>query len=175
MSGPWSWPRVPSRIGVRGEATGSPGTRAGRATPGQLEAGPLSRTLRVQGGDHRALSQAGRRVGLHTREPRAYPEAAASSQASSVPVPDGAGAPAERPLLWLRYDHFAVLCELLPVAIPSLAVCLQSLLHGKALLPRRRGWPWPSSGAPHPPPRHPSPNPRQARKLGERVPGHSEP
>lgn len=30
----------------------------------------------------------------------------------------------------LRYDHFSVLCELLPVGIPSLAVCLQSLLHG---------------------------------------------
>ncbi|XP_071066960.1 hexosaminidase D isoform X4 [Dasypus novemcinctus] len=28
------------------------------------------------------------------------------------------------------YDHFAVLCELLPVGLPSLAVCLQSLVHG---------------------------------------------
>ncbi|ELW68176.1 Hexosaminidase D [Tupaia chinensis] len=31
---------------------------------------------------------------------------------------------------WQRYDHFSVLCELLPVAIPSLAACLQLLLHG---------------------------------------------
>ncbi|XP_071619962.1 hexosaminidase D isoform X3 [Heliangelus exortis] len=31
---------------------------------------------------------------------------------------------------WQRYDHFSVLCELLPVAIPSLAVCLQALENG---------------------------------------------
>lgn len=31
---------------------------------------------------------------------------------------------------WQRYDHFSVLCELLPVSIPSLAVCLQVLLCG---------------------------------------------
>ncbi|KAG8445994.1 hypothetical protein GDO86_013754 [Hymenochirus boettgeri] len=32
---------------------------------------------------------------------------------------------------WQRYDHFSVLCELLPVAIPSLAVCLQVVKEGK--------------------------------------------
>ncbi|XP_064601684.1 uncharacterized protein LOC135467775 [Liolophura sinensis] len=31
---------------------------------------------------------------------------------------------------WQRYDHFATLCDLLPAAIPSLAVCLQTLKHG---------------------------------------------
>uniref|UniRef100_A0A8C8S2U6 beta-N-acetylhexosaminidase n=1 Tax=Pelusios castaneus TaxID=367368 RepID=A0A8C8S2U6_9SAUR len=31
---------------------------------------------------------------------------------------------------WQRYDHYSVLCELLPVAIPSLAVCLQTLENG---------------------------------------------
>ncbi|XP_060757608.1 beta-N-acetylhexosaminidase isoform X2 [Neoarius graeffei] len=31
---------------------------------------------------------------------------------------------------WQRYAHHTVLCELLPVAIPSLAICLQSLKYG---------------------------------------------
>lgn len=32
---------------------------------------------------------------------------------------------------WQRYDHFSVLCELLPVALPSLASCLQTLIDGQ--------------------------------------------
>nr|XP_019938742.1 PREDICTED: hexosaminidase D [Paralichthys olivaceus]XP_019938743.1 PREDICTED: hexosaminidase D [Paralichthys olivaceus] len=32
---------------------------------------------------------------------------------------------------WQRYDHLSVLCELMPVALPSLAACLQTLLHGQ--------------------------------------------
>ncbi|XP_063286559.1 hexosaminidase D-like [Pelobates fuscus] len=32
---------------------------------------------------------------------------------------------------WQRYDHYSVLCELLPVGIPSLAVCLQILQRGE--------------------------------------------
>ncbi|NXX98969.1 HEXDC Hexosaminidase, partial [Centropus bengalensis] len=31
---------------------------------------------------------------------------------------------------WPLYDHYSVLCELLPVSIPSLAICLQTLVNG---------------------------------------------
>ncbi|NWV42490.1 HEXDC Hexosaminidase, partial [Grantiella picta] len=31
---------------------------------------------------------------------------------------------------WHQYDHYSVLCELLPVSIPSLAICLQTLVNG---------------------------------------------
>ncbi|KAI7796568.1 hexosaminidase D [Triplophysa rosa] len=31
---------------------------------------------------------------------------------------------------WQRYDHMSVLCELMPVSLPSLASCLQTLLYG---------------------------------------------
>ncbi|XP_034563284.1 hexosaminidase D [Notolabrus celidotus] len=32
---------------------------------------------------------------------------------------------------WQRYDHLSVLCELMPVALPSLAACLQTLSRGQ--------------------------------------------
>ncbi|ESN93970.1 hypothetical protein HELRODRAFT_121272, partial [Helobdella robusta] len=31
---------------------------------------------------------------------------------------------------WSRYDHYQMLCELLPVGLPSLALCLLTLTHG---------------------------------------------
>ncbi|NXG83372.1 HEXDC Hexosaminidase, partial [Stercorarius parasiticus] len=41
---------------------------------------------------------------------------------------------AQETMAWLaplrRYDHYSVLCELLPVGIPSLAICLQTLVNG---------------------------------------------
>lgn len=33
-------------------------------------------------------------------------------------------------LLSARYDHYATVCELLPTAMPSLALCLKVWLHG---------------------------------------------
>lgn len=44
---------------------------------------------------------------------------------------------AQEVMAWLaplrRYDHYSVLCELLPVGIPSLAICLQTLMNGEQL------------------------------------------
>nr|XP_018917946.1 PREDICTED: hexosaminidase D-like [Bemisia tabaci]XP_018917947.1 PREDICTED: hexosaminidase D-like [Bemisia tabaci]XP_018917948.1 PREDICTED: hexosaminidase D-like [Bemisia tabaci]XP_018917949.1 PREDICTED: hexosaminidase D-like [Bemisia tabaci]XP_018917950.1 PREDICTED: hexosaminidase D-like [Bemisia tabaci]XP_018917951.1 PREDICTED: hexosaminidase D-like [Bemisia tabaci] len=34
---------------------------------------------------------------------------------------------------WSRFDHFAILCELLPVAIPSLALCLRTWIESFSL------------------------------------------
>lgn len=51
-----------------------------------------------------------------------------------------------------RYDHYSVLCELLPVSIPSLAICLQTLVNGEP--PALPAWP----GCPHlAPPARPRP------------------
>ncbi|NXW85385.1 HEXDC Hexosaminidase, partial [Alopecoenas beccarii] len=52
-----------------------------------------------------------------------------------VPIPPPYPVPAVQGVMaWLaplrRYDHYSVLCELLPVGIPSLAVCLQTLVNG---------------------------------------------
>lgn len=32
--------------------------------------------------------------------------------------------------MWFRFDHFAILCEVWPVGLPSLAVNLQTMLEG---------------------------------------------
>lgn len=89
-----------------------------------------------QGGSYRASSP-GRslRVGSecdcpHTHKTKEAQEAAEASQSLSCLVVAHARASAESLSRGLRYDHFSVLCELLPVGIPSLAVCLQALLHG---------------------------------------------
>lgn len=66
-------------------------------------------------------------------------------------------AAAQEAMAWLaplrRYDHYSVLCELLPVGIPSLAVCLQSLVNGEP--PARCRHPtsrceWARPPSPHP-------------------------
>ncbi|KFW84524.1 Hexosaminidase D, partial [Manacus vitellinus] len=44
---------------------------------------------------------------------------------------DGGGICPQLPTAsWAQYDHYSVLCELLPVGIPSLAICLQTLVNG---------------------------------------------
>ncbi|NWX45774.1 HEXDC Hexosaminidase, partial [Steatornis caripensis] len=62
-------------------------------------------------------SPAGRGEGWRDAWPRAAPPAVArEATAQLVPL--------------RRYDHYSVLCELLPVSIPSLAICLQTLVNG---------------------------------------------
>ncbi|KAI6177194.1 Beta-N-acetylhexosaminidase [Aphelenchoides bicaudatus] len=44
---------------------------------------------------------------------------------------------------WSRYDHMAILCELLPVALPQLAFCAETMLEAKPMdrnYPRARQW-----------------------------------
>ncbi|XP_008050309.1 hexosaminidase D [Carlito syrichta] len=67
-------------------------------------------------------SQALPPIGLHLRNQAQWLQVASSGPADSLQGIILTG--------WQRYDHFSVLCELLPVGIPSLAACLQSLLHG---------------------------------------------
>ncbi|NXK06168.1 HEXDC Hexosaminidase, partial [Herpetotheres cachinnans] len=68
-----------------------------------------------------------------------HPPAAGTSAHVPVPTPPAESgivkhvSPMEAMarLAWLRrYDHYSVLCELLPVGIPSLAICLQTLVNG---------------------------------------------
>ncbi|NWY45457.1 HEXDC Hexosaminidase, partial [Sylvia atricapilla] len=47
-----------------------------------------------------------------------------SMRSPRLPLAAGTNVPS------LLYDHYSVLCELLPVSIPSLAICLQTLVNG---------------------------------------------
>ncbi|NXJ84022.1 HEXDC Hexosaminidase, partial [Trogon melanurus] len=71
-----------------------------------------------------------------TRSPRHHPAAGTSAH---VPIlasltESGIAKHVSPATAWLaplrRYDHYSVLCELLPVGIPSLAICLQTLVNG---------------------------------------------
>ncbi|NXQ32234.1 HEXDC Hexosaminidase, partial [Alaudala cheleensis] len=68
------------------------------------------------------VSQAVTPIGHHLRNQLQWLQVAARSPAHALEGIALTG--------WQRYDHFSVLCELLPVAIPSLAVCLQALMNG---------------------------------------------
>ncbi|NWZ26250.1 HEXDC Hexosaminidase, partial [Asarcornis scutulata] len=64
-----------------------------------------------------------------------------SGRRATRPSPTAQGATHEvtaRLSLPRRYDHYSVLCELLPVGIPSLAACLQTLVHGGFMEETRR-------------------------------------
>ncbi|NXE29754.1 HEXDC Hexosaminidase, partial [Ardeotis kori] len=77
------------------------------------------------------------------RRCRAWPRCASKASSSPAGRGEGHGTPAlpgarvaaaQEAAGWLapfhRYDHYSALCELLPVAIPSLAICLQTLVNG---------------------------------------------
>lgn len=70
-------------------------------------------------------------------KPRNLPEAALQKLLDPSPVLQWLEV-LRAPSCGFRYDHFSVLCELLPVGVPSLAVCLQTLLHGTAPAPPRK-------------------------------------
>ncbi|KAF1522879.1 Hexosaminidase D, partial [Eudyptes sclateri] len=70
------------------------------------------------------------------RSPRHPPVAGTGAHVPTPAPPTESGiakhvSPATAWLALLRrYDHYSVLCELLPVGIPSLAICLQTLVNG---------------------------------------------
>ncbi|NXT89861.1 HEXDC Hexosaminidase, partial [Anhinga rufa] len=91
----------------------------------------------------------GERMGTAAAAPKPGGSAApgrVGALAGAVPKVRGSGTPtlpgaraalpavAQEATAWLaplcRYDHYSVLCELLPVSIPSLAICLQTLVNG---------------------------------------------
>ncbi|NXW74501.1 HEXDC Hexosaminidase, partial [Hirundo rustica] len=93
---------------LRGEGTG---TAAVAPVPGSSAAPTASNLAGVAPSASRSPCLALWGCGGGTRSPRLPPAAG-----TNVPSP--------------LYDHYSVLCELLPVSIPSLAICLQTLVNG---------------------------------------------
>ncbi|NXU36893.1 HEXDC Hexosaminidase, partial [Drymodes brunneopygia] len=97
---------------LRGEGTGTAGVAPGSS------AAPVSAPAGIVPSASRSPSPVGMSWGS-MRSPR---------------LPPAAGTDVPSLLWWLsppcRYDHYSVLCELLPVSIPSLAICLQTLVNG---------------------------------------------
>ncbi|NXA17141.1 HEXDC Hexosaminidase, partial [Ibidorhyncha struthersii] len=84
------------------------------------------------------MATPGRRRALCLAGAHAWPCGDTEVRGGGTPTLPGARtappAVAREAMAWLaplhRYDHYSVLCELLPVGIPSLAICLQTLVNG---------------------------------------------